>query len=149
MKFIFKWLLRLFILAVVLIVIFFLSLNSILRVVVEHNIRTQTGMYAEIGSFKLGSSSLSVALKSQIHRIAVTIRIRKYRKVDLFGYTAATGLSSLNVSLSRARARNVATYLRSQLTLLKMHGVTVLSAGEGAIKGQTNNSYSRVEVFGV
>jgi uncharacterized repeat protein (TIGR02543 family) len=106
-------------------------------------------LFGAIGSFKLGSSSLSVALKSQIHRIAVTIRIRKYRKVDLFGYTAATGLSSLNVSLSRARARNVATYLRSQLTLLKAHGVTVLSAGEGAIKGQTNKSYSRVEVFGV
>jgi hypothetical protein len=54
MKFIFKWLLRLFILAIVLIVIFFLSLNSILRVVIEHNIRKQTGMDAEIGRFKLG-----------------------------------------------------------------------------------------------
>jgi hypothetical protein len=54
MKFIFKWLLRLFILAVVLIVVFFLSLNSILRVVIEHNIRAQTGMDAEIGRFKLG-----------------------------------------------------------------------------------------------
>lgn len=54
MKFIFKWLFRLFLLAVVLIVIFFLSLNSILRVVIEHNIRAQTGMDAEIGRFKLG-----------------------------------------------------------------------------------------------
>jgi uncharacterized protein involved in outer membrane biogenesis len=54
MKFIFKWLLRLFILAVVLIAIFFLSLNSILRVMIEHNIRAQTGMDAEIGRFKLG-----------------------------------------------------------------------------------------------
>jgi uncharacterized protein involved in outer membrane biogenesis len=54
MKFIFKWLLRLFLLAVILIVVFFLSLNSILRVVIEHNIRAQTGMDAEIGRFKLG-----------------------------------------------------------------------------------------------
>ena len=54
MRFIFKWLLRLFLLAVLLIVIFFLSLNSILRVVMEHNIRAQTGMDAEIGHFKLG-----------------------------------------------------------------------------------------------
>jgi uncharacterized protein involved in outer membrane biogenesis len=53
-KWIFKWLLRLFILAVAFIVIFFLSLNSILRVVIEHNIRAQTGMDAEIGRFKLG-----------------------------------------------------------------------------------------------
>jgi uncharacterized repeat protein (TIGR02543 family) len=106
-------------------------------------------LFGAIGTFKLGSSSLSAALKSQIERIAVTIRNRKYRKVDLFGYTAATGLNSLNVSLSRARARNVAVYLRSQLTRLKSRGVTILSTGEGAIKGQTNNSYSRVEVFGV
>jgi uncharacterized protein involved in outer membrane biogenesis len=54
MKRIFKWLLRLFLLAVVLAVIFFLSLNSILRLVIEHNIRAQTGMDAEIGRFKLG-----------------------------------------------------------------------------------------------
>jgi uncharacterized protein involved in outer membrane biogenesis len=54
MKFIFKWLLRLFILAVVLVVIFFLSLDSILRVVAEHNIRAQTGMDAEIGRFHVG-----------------------------------------------------------------------------------------------
>jgi uncharacterized repeat protein (TIGR02543 family) len=106
-------------------------------------------LFGAIGTFKIGSSSLSAALKSQIHRIAVTIRSRKYRKVDLFGYTAATGLSSLNVSLSRARARSVATYLRSQLTLLKARGVTILSTGEGAIKGQTSSAYSRVEVFGV
>jgi uncharacterized repeat protein (TIGR02543 family) len=106
-------------------------------------------LFGAIGTFKVGSSSLSAALKSQIERIAVTIRNRKYRKVDLFGYTAATGLNSLNVSLSRARARNVAMYLRGQLTRLKSPGVTILSTGEGAIKGQTNNAYSRVEVFGV
>jgi hypothetical protein len=54
MKWIFKWLLRLFILAAMLVVVFFLSLNSILRVVIEHNIRAQTGMDAEVGGFKLG-----------------------------------------------------------------------------------------------
>jgi hypothetical protein len=54
MKFIFKWVLRLFILAVVLVVIFILSLDSILRMVAEHNIRAQTGMEAEIGKFHVG-----------------------------------------------------------------------------------------------
>jgi hypothetical protein len=63
MKFIFKWLLRLFILAVVLIVIFFLSLDSILRVVVEHNIRVQTGMDAEIGKFSLGLAEPTITIK--------------------------------------------------------------------------------------
>jgi uncharacterized protein involved in outer membrane biogenesis len=53
-RWLFKWALRLCLLAVLLIVIFLLSLNSILRGVIEHNIRAQTGMEAEIGRFKLG-----------------------------------------------------------------------------------------------
>lgn len=54
MKWIFKWLLRLFLLVVVVVVIFLLSLDSILRMVAEHNIRAQTGLDAEIGRFHLG-----------------------------------------------------------------------------------------------
>ena len=53
-RWIFKWLLRLVLLAVVLIAVFLLSLNSILRAVMEHNIRAQTGMDAEIGRVKFG-----------------------------------------------------------------------------------------------
>jgi len=63
MKFIFKWLLRLFALAVVLAVIFFLSLDSILRVVIQHNIRAQTGMDAEIGKFHFGLTQPVVEIK--------------------------------------------------------------------------------------
>ena len=54
MKFIFKWLFRLGLLAILLVVVLVLSLDTILRVVAQHNIRTQTGMDAEIGSFHLG-----------------------------------------------------------------------------------------------
>ncbi len=64
MKFIFKWLLRLFVLAVVLAVIFFLSLDSILRVMIEHNIRAQTGMEAEIGKFHFGLIEPVVEIKN-------------------------------------------------------------------------------------
>jgi len=63
-KFIFKWSLRLAILAVVLVVIFLLLLNSILRVLVEHNIRAQTGMDAEIGRFKLGLTEPTVEIQN-------------------------------------------------------------------------------------
>jgi uncharacterized protein involved in outer membrane biogenesis len=62
-KFVFKWLLRLFILAVVLVVIFFLSLDSILRVVMENRIRAQTGMDAEIGKFTLGLAEPTITIK--------------------------------------------------------------------------------------
>jgi len=54
MKFLFKWLFRLFLLAVVLLAVFFLSLDTVLRVVAQHNIRAQTGLEAEIGRFHLG-----------------------------------------------------------------------------------------------
>jgi hypothetical protein len=63
-KFLFKWALRLFVVAVVLVVIFFLSLDSILRVVIRHNIRAQTGMDAEIGKFHMGIFEPVVEIKN-------------------------------------------------------------------------------------
>jgi hypothetical protein len=106
-------------------------------------------LFSAIGTFRSNSSSLSPALKSQINRLARTIKLKAYRKISLYGYSAATGLRSLNVVLSRMRAENVATYLRYQLEILKVRGVSISSAGEGAIAGQSSNEYSRVEVFGV
>jgi len=64
MKWLFKWLFRLFLLAVVSIVILLLSLNSILRVWVEHRIRAQTGMAAEIGRFSLGLTEPTVTIQN-------------------------------------------------------------------------------------
>ena len=64
MKWIFKWLLRLLLLAVVATVILLLSLNSILRVWVEHRIRAQTGMDAEIGKFSVGLAPLTVTIQN-------------------------------------------------------------------------------------
>ncbi len=62
-KFVFKWLLRLFVLAVVLVVVFILSLDSILRVVMENRIRAQTGMDAQIGKFTLGLVEPTITIK--------------------------------------------------------------------------------------
>src|SRR5215472_219952 len=53
-RWIFKWVLRAAIVVVVLAIILLLSLNTIVRVIMEHNIRAQTGMDAEIGSVELG-----------------------------------------------------------------------------------------------
>ena len=53
----------LLVLAVVLVVIFFLSLDSILRVVIQHNIRAQTGMDAQIGKFHFGLTQPVVEIK--------------------------------------------------------------------------------------
>jgi uncharacterized protein involved in outer membrane biogenesis len=63
MKWIFKWLLRLFILAVILVVVFFLSLDTIIRLVMQNRIRAQTGMDAEIGKFSLGLTEPTITIK--------------------------------------------------------------------------------------
>ena len=106
-------------------------------------------LFGAIGTFRNDSSSLSPNLKSQIDRVALTIKSRKYLKIDLFGYSATTGLKSLNISLSRSRAIKVGTYLRSRLRALKVRGVRISSSGQGSIAGQSSKTYSRVEVFGV
>ena len=64
-KWLFKWLFQLAALALVLVVIFLLTYNAILRSVVEHNIRTQTGMDAEIGKFSLGLVSPTLEIQNQ------------------------------------------------------------------------------------
>jgi hypothetical protein len=68
MKFFFKWLFRLFITAVVLVVItivvLLLSYNSILRIAIEHSIRSQTGMDAEIGSFNFALTSPTIKIQN-------------------------------------------------------------------------------------
>jgi uncharacterized protein involved in outer membrane biogenesis len=67
-KRIFKWLLRLVLAAIVLVavavIVFLLSYNAILREVIIHRIRAQTGMNAEIGSFKLGLFSPTVDIRN-------------------------------------------------------------------------------------
>ncbi|MBW8865493.1 MAG: hypothetical protein JF609_11355 [Verrucomicrobia bacterium] len=62
-KRILKWLAGLCLLCIVLLVIFFLSLDPILRWIAVRSIHEQTGMKAEIGSFHLGLRDQSVTIK--------------------------------------------------------------------------------------
>ena len=91
MKWLLKWLFRLFLLAVVLVVILLLSLNSILRAVMEHRIRTQTGMDAEIGKF---SASL----------VEPTVEIQNLRLFNppSFGGTPFLNIPEIHVEYDRA-----------------------------------------------
>jgi uncharacterized repeat protein (TIGR02543 family) len=104
-------------------------------------------LYGAVGLFAKNATQLSTAMKSQVRQLAVAIRAKGYKKVSLFGYTAETGLSSLDLLLSSARATSVANYLREQLSALKVKGVVILAAGEGAIARMRAHQYSRVEVF--
>jgi uncharacterized protein involved in outer membrane biogenesis len=72
MKWIFKWLLRLFlaavVLAVVAVIVLLLTYNSILRVAMERQIRAQTGMVAQIGSVNVALTSPTVEIQNlKIH----------------------------------------------------------------------------------
>ena len=95
MKWIFKWLLRLFLAAVALVVIavivLLLSYNSILRVAAEHQISAQTGMETKIGSLK-------VALTSP----TVEIRDFKIRNTPDFGGTPFLDIPEIHVEYDRA-----------------------------------------------
>jgi uncharacterized repeat protein (TIGR02543 family) len=100
-----------------------------------------------VGNFSKNSSSLTAALKREVKHLALSVRGKKYHSILLYGYTATTGLQSLNLSLSRARAVGVANYLRAELRVMNVKGVSIACAGEGAIAGGSSAAYSRVEVF--
>ena len=104
-------------------------------------------LYGAVGIFALNSAHLSSPLVAEVNRLAASIVAKKYSVIDLYGYTAATGLGSLNASLSRARAQSVARYLRLRLHTLHARQVLIKISGEGAVSGETSATYSRVEVF--
>ena len=64
MKWLLKWIFRLFLLAVMLIVMLLLSLDSILRLYLEHQIHARTGMEAEIGKFSLGLTQPTITIQN-------------------------------------------------------------------------------------
>jgi uncharacterized protein involved in outer membrane biogenesis len=96
LKRVFKWLLGLFLLGVVLLVIFLLSLDTLLRVLVVHNIRAQTGMVVEIGKFHLG-----------LREPVVTITDLKIHNPPGFGGAPFLNIPEIHVEYDRdALAKN-------------------------------------------
>ena len=100
-----------------------------------------------IGSFAVGSAALTPQLKTQIHNLAGLLAVNKQKKVTLYGYTTYSTATASNLAISQARANAVTIYLRSQLTLLKVLGVSITAKGEGSVKGQLAGAYRRVEIF--
>lgn len=106
MKSVLKWLLRLAVLAVVLVVVFLLSLNSILRVVTEHRIRAQTGLNAKIGSFQVG-----------LLHPEMTIQNLKLYNPTNFGATPFLNIKEIHVEYDRdALVKN-----KLRLTLVRVN----------------------------
>jgi hypothetical protein len=125
LKWLFKWALRLLLLALVLGVIFLLSLDSILRLLVEHNIRQQKdlhGMRAEIGKFHLGLLEPVVEIKN----------LQLYNPPE-FGGTPFLNIPEIYVEYDRAALRD---RREIHLTLLRFN-LGELDVVKGR-DGQTN-----------
>ena len=159
MKWFFKWLFRLFLLAVVLIVILLLSLNSLVRVYLEHRIRAQTGMDAEIGKFSIGLAEPTVTIQN----------FKLYNPPD-FGGTPFLDIREIHAEYDRAalaRHEIHLTLLRfnlSELDIVKNEagrtnifslGITLPSKKSGGSKGaaefkkQTGFEFKSIDVLNV
>lgn len=124
-----------------------LTLTSTLTLYAQwKRVHTST-LFGAVGSFPGRRTALTPALERQVRSLAMTIKTRKYTKVLLFGFSAETGVTSLDHALSAARARSVANYLRRELHLMKFNHVRITSSGQGSVNGSKNALNSRVEVF--
>lgn len=121
LKFLLKWTLRLFLVAVVLVVVFLISLDSILRLAVEHSMRQQTGMEVEIGKFHLGLLEPVIEMKD----------LRLYNTPQ-FGGTPFLSIPEIHVEYDRAALRQNQIHI----TLLRFN-LGELSIVKGQ-DGQTN-----------
>jgi hypothetical protein len=124
-----------------------LTLTSTLTLYAQWKSVPTSTLFGAVGTFVGRTTGLTPALEKQVRSLAATIKTRRYTKVLLFGFSAATGTASLDHSLSAARANHVANYLRSQLRSLKVDNVDITTSGQGSVDGSKNASNARVEVF--
>jgi uncharacterized repeat protein (TIGR02543 family) len=124
-----------------------LNLTSTLTLYAQWKKVPTSVLYGAVGTFSARSVVLTASLERQVRTLATTVKTRKYTKVSLFGFSAATGQRSLDNTLSSERANNVANYLRDELRAMEMTGVSISVSGQGSVDGKTNSTYSRVEVF--
>lgn len=152
----FKWLFRLCLLVVILIIVFLASLNSILRVVIEHNIREQTGMDAEIGRFKLGWT-----------KPVIEIQDLKIYNSPRFGGTPFLDIPEIHVEYDRAALARKELHLTlvrfnlAQLVIVKNQRgqINIYDLGETAqkktsgapptFKKQTGYDFEGIDVLNV
>jgi uncharacterized repeat protein (TIGR02543 family) len=100
-----------------------------------------------VGSFANNSSRLTANLKTQVRRLALLTKSSHFTAETLYGYTSDTGSLSSQLAISNQRANAVARYLRVELASMRVVGVKVTAAGEGAFKTGASALFRRVEVF--
>lgn len=90
-RWIFRWFFRLLLLAALAVVVVLVSLNSIIRIYLEHTIRARTGMDAEIGRFELGWFAPTIEIQN----------LRLYNPAS-FGGTPFLNVPEIHIEYNRA-----------------------------------------------
>ncbi len=157
MKWFFKWAFRLFLLVVVLAVIFFLSLDTIIRVVMENRIRAQTGMDAEIGKFTLGLVEPTITIKDfklfnppsfggtpflDIKEIHVEYDRAALAKSDLHITLLRFNLAELDIVKNQAGQTNI-------FSIAALPSVKKSGGKEKSFGAQTGMEFSGIDVLNV
>ena len=118
MKTLLKWVLRLFMLGIVLIVVLVLSLNSILKASITRQIRAQTGMDVKIGRLSAGVLSPVVTLED----------FRLYNPAE-FGGGPFLNIRELHLEYSRAPLDRRTVHLK--LLRLNIAEMTIVKNDSG------------------
>jgi len=157
MKWFFKWLFRLLLLAVALVVIFILSLDTILRVVIQNRIRAQTGMDAEIGKFTLGLAEPTITIKDfklfnppsfggtpflDIKEIHVEYDRAALAKSDLHVTLLRFNLGELDIVKNEAGQTNI-------FSIAALPSVKKTGGKEKSFSAQTGLTFTGIDVLNV
>jgi len=118
MKFLFKWAFRLVFLLVALVIVFFLSLDSMLKAMVEKRISAQTGMDVQIGKCSVGLLSPAVNVQD----------FRMYNTAE-FGGAPFLDVRELHVEYNRSAL--VGRQFRVTLMRLNVNEVNVVRNDAG------------------
>jgi outer membrane protein OmpA-like peptidoglycan-associated protein len=93
----------------------------------------------DIAPFAEGSFALSAKLKSEIQRLAVTVKSDHYTTINLAGYTDNVFTPAFNATLDFNRAQAVANQLASDLATLKDTNVKIdVVPGYSVVLASTN-----------
>ena len=96
-----------------------------------------------IGPFAEGSFALNAKLKKQVEAMALLIKAKKYKTVDLAGYTDNVFSPAFNLALIQSRAAAVASELASDLATLSDANVTVTIVSGGPVIVLASNSTAK------
>jgi len=163
-KFIFKWLFRLFLLAVVLVVILALCQDLLLRIYMEHRLRSQTGMDAEIGRVSLGWLEPQVEIQGlkifnsaeyggtpfvDIPEIHVEYDWAALARSELHLTLLRFNLGELDIVKNEAGRTNIFSPHLMRSSVLAAGAGVVGAAGLKEFRGQTGLSFTGIDALNV